>query len=82
MVERESVHAELSRTRSFLDNIIKHMPAILSVKDARRETYLLVNRAASALFGMPAEKMIGKNTYQLFAKEQAEYFAARDREGG
>ena len=80
MIEREAVNAELGRTRTFLDNIIEHMPAILSVKDARRETYLLVNRAASALFGIPPEKMIGRNAYQLFSKEQAEYFAARDRE--
>ena len=35
MIERETVNAELGRTRAFLDTIIEHMPAILSVKRAR-----------------------------------------------
>jgi diguanylate cyclase (GGDEF)-like protein/PAS domain S-box-containing protein len=80
ITERDTMHAELDRTRSFLDNIIEHMPAILSVKDAKRQSYVLVNRAASVLFGMPPEKMVGKHAHQLFNKEQAEFFAARDRE--
>ncbi|MGZ4989106.1 MAG: PAS domain S-box protein, partial [Limisphaerales bacterium] len=80
ITERETMHAELDRTRSFLDNIIEHMPAILSVKDAKHHTYVLVNRAASVLFGMAPEKMVGKHARQLFGKEQAEFFAARDRD--
>jgi diguanylate cyclase (GGDEF)-like protein/PAS domain S-box-containing protein len=79
MIERETVNAELGRTRAFLDTIIEHMPAILSVKDVKKQTYILVNRAASLLFGIAPEQMIGRNVHQLFAKEQAEFFAASDR---
>jgi diguanylate cyclase (GGDEF)-like protein/PAS domain S-box-containing protein len=80
MIDRETINAELGRTRAFLDTIIEHAPAILSVKDLQKQTYVLVNRAASGLFGMSAERMIGRNVHQLFSKEQAEFFAARDRE--
>jgi diguanylate cyclase (GGDEF)-like protein/PAS domain S-box-containing protein len=80
MIEREAVNAELRQTRSFLDSIIENMPAILVAKDLRTEAYILVNRAASKLFGMTSSKMIGKTAHQLFNRTQADTFAAADRE--
>ncbi len=80
MNEREVAHAELGRTQRFLDTIIENVPAILSVKDARQQTYVLVNRAASSLFGLARDAMIGRRVHELFPKEQADYFHARDRE--
>jgi diguanylate cyclase (GGDEF)-like protein/PAS domain S-box-containing protein len=78
--ERELAHAELGRTQRFLDTIVENMPAILSVKDVRRKTYVVVNRAASHLFGLSREAMVGRTVHELFSREQADYFAARDRE--
>ncbi|MGZ5866288.1 MAG: EAL domain-containing protein [Xanthobacteraceae bacterium] len=80
MIEREVANAELARTRTFLDSVIENMPAILSAKDIRTQTYVLVNRAASKLFGMPSARMVGRNVHQLFGKDQANFFSQRDRE--
>jgi diguanylate cyclase (GGDEF)-like protein/PAS domain S-box-containing protein len=80
MIEREATNAELAHTRSFLDSIIENMPAILVAKDVRTEAYILVNRAASKLFGIASSKMIGKTAHQLFGKLQADFFAARDHD--
>ena len=80
MTEREAANAELGRMRTFLDTVIENMPAILSVKDVRRHAYMLVNRAASLLFGYPERDMVNKSVHELFPKEQADFFHARDVE--
>ena len=80
MNERETVNAELGRMRSFLDTVIENIPSILSVKDIRQQTYILVNRAATVLFGYTKEQMAGKSVHELYSQEQADYFRARDQE--
>ena len=80
MNEREAVNAELGQMRTFLDAVIENIPSILSVKDIRQHTYILVNRAASKLFGYSKEQMAGKSVHDLYSKEQADYFQARDKE--
>jgi diguanylate cyclase (GGDEF)-like protein/PAS domain S-box-containing protein len=80
MSDREAANAELGGMRTFLDTVIENMPAILSVKDARKQAYIRVNRAASRLFGYSQEAMIGKTPHDLFPKAQADFFQARDNE--
>jgi diguanylate cyclase (GGDEF)-like protein/PAS domain S-box-containing protein len=80
MSEREAANAELGGMRTFLDTVIENMPAILSVKDARKQAYIRVNRAASRLFGYSQEAMVGKTPHDLFPKAQADFFEAGDNE--
>jgi diguanylate cyclase (GGDEF)-like protein/PAS domain S-box-containing protein len=74
--------AEMERDRNsvFLDTLIEHMPITVTVKDARDGRYVLVNRAAEALFAVPRGQMLGKCIHDVFPKAEADFFAARDRE--
>jgi diguanylate cyclase (GGDEF)-like protein/PAS domain S-box-containing protein len=71
---------ELRRTRSFLDTVVENIPAMLFVKDARDHRFVLLNRAGEELLGVPRDTVIGKNDYDFFPKEEADYFVSRDRE--
>ncbi len=71
---------ERDRNRKFLDTLVEHMPITVTVKDAREGRYVLVNRAAEALFAIPRGQMLGKRVHDVFPKAEADFFAARDRE--
>ena len=52
-------------TQTFLDTIIDAVPTVLFAKDATDGRYLLLNREAEGIFGMPREMMLGKNDLEL-----------------
>ncbi|HLN47942.1 MAG TPA: PAS domain-containing protein, partial [Steroidobacteraceae bacterium] len=78
--QREAAASELARTRTFLHTIIENMPAVITVKDATEQRYVLVNRTAEAMFGLPRERMIGRRIHDLVRKDQADAFHASDLE--
>jgi diguanylate cyclase (GGDEF)-like protein/PAS domain S-box-containing protein len=80
ITELRRAEIERDRNRAFLDTLIEHMPITVTVKDAREQRYVLVNRAAEALFAIPRGQMLGKRIHDVFPKEEADFFAARDRE--
>ena len=80
VTDRKRAEDELRRTKIFLDTVVENMPAMLTVKDAAEQRYVLVNRAAESLFGIPRDQMIGKRLHDLFPKEEADFFLARDSE--
>jgi PAS domain S-box-containing protein len=60
--------------------IVENLPHMIFVKDARNLRFVLLNRAGEALLGVPREQMVGKSDFDLFPREQAEFFVAMDRE--
>ncbi len=64
----------------FLDTIVENTPAMLFVKDGETGNFLLVNRAAEAQLGVPRAELLGRSDYDFFPKEQADAFAAADRQ--
>ena len=72
--------AQALAARSFLDTIVEHTPAMLFVKDGGTGKFLLVNKAAENQLGVPRAELLGKSDYDFFPKEQADAFAAADRE--
>jgi diguanylate cyclase (GGDEF)-like protein/PAS domain S-box-containing protein len=70
----------LRQTPSFLNMVIENIPAMVAVKDARDLRFVLVNRHYEELTGILRQDALGKNDFDLFPKEQAEFFVARDRE--
>jgi len=80
MAEREAAAAEIGRARKFLDTVVENIPAVITVKDARDETYVLANRSAEELFGLPHEEIIGKRLHDVFPEDTADFLRARDRE--
>ncbi|HML12656.1 MAG TPA: EAL domain-containing protein [Xanthobacteraceae bacterium] len=80
ITELRRAEMERDRNRIFLDTLIEHMPITVTVKDARDGRYVLVNRAAEALFSVPRGQMLGKRVHDVFPKAEADFFSARDRE--
>jgi diguanylate cyclase (GGDEF)-like protein/PAS domain S-box-containing protein len=80
ITELRRAEMERDRNRTFLDTLVEHMPITVTVKDARDGRYVLVNRAAEALFALPRGQMLGKRVHDVFPKAEADFFAARDRE--
>ncbi|MEM9487492.1 MAG: PAS domain-containing protein [Myxococcota bacterium] len=77
--QNRSVEHELAENRAFLEAVVDNIPAVLFVKDADTLHFTLINRAAEALFGVPREQAYGKGDYDLFPREQADFFVGMDR---
>ena len=80
ITERRAAERELRHTKTFLHTIVENVPAPIIVKDPRNLCYVLVNRATEKLFGIPRERIIGKNSHDLFPTQEADAIVARDEE--
>jgi diguanylate cyclase (GGDEF)-like protein/PAS domain S-box-containing protein len=78
ITERRQAELERDRAKAFLDTVIENVPVTLVVKDAREHRFVLVNRAAEQLWGLPRAGIIGKNDRDLFPKEAADQIEAYD----
>jgi diguanylate cyclase (GGDEF)-like protein/PAS domain S-box-containing protein len=64
----------------FLEAVIEHIPAVVFVKDARDFRFILLNRAGEEFLGVKREAIIGRTDHDVFPKDEADRFVARDRE--
>ncbi len=66
--------------QNFLDSIIENIPNMVFVKDAQDLRFISLNKAGEDLLGVKREDMIGKNDYDFYPEEQANWFTANDRQ--
>nr|MBA3874920.1 PAS domain S-box protein [Anaerolineae bacterium] len=66
--------------QSFLDSIIENIPNMVFVKDAKDLRFISLNKAGEDLLGISRTTMIGKNDYDFYPQEQADWFTSKDRE--
>jgi two-component system, cell cycle sensor histidine kinase and response regulator CckA len=69
--------AQLNR---FLDSIVESIPAMVFVKHAADLRFARFNQAGEQLLGLSRDALLGKNDHDLFPREQADAFTAKDRE--
>ena len=72
--------AGASAERLFLNSIVENIPHMIFVKDAEDLRFVLFNRAGEQLLGTSRDQLIGRNDYDFFPPEQADFFTAKDRE--
>jgi two-component system, chemotaxis family, CheB/CheR fusion protein len=77
---RRASEDELRKHRWFLESIVEEVPLMIFVKEARELRFERFNRAGVALLGIKREQLLGRNDYDFFPKEQADFFTTRDRE--
>ena len=70
---------ELKRLSMFLDAIIENLPNMVFVKEAKALRFERFNRAGEELLGLTRDQLLGKNDYDFFPKDQADFFQERDR---
>jgi PAS domain S-box-containing protein len=71
---------EIRHMTAFLDSLVEALPIMLFVKDARDLRFQRWNRAGEELLGYRREELLGKNDYDIFPREEADFFIAKDRE--
>jgi PAS domain S-box-containing protein len=74
---------ELQNAQEFLQKLLEYLPVALFVKDVSPQKFgqvILWNRTCENIFGTSAEKVLGKNVYQLYPQQQADFFDSKDRE--
>lgn len=79
ITEQLMMKDELKHSQKLLDSVIENLPIMVFLKDAKNLRFEMFNKAGEALLGFARKDMIGKNDYDLFPKEQADYFTANDR---
>lgn len=75
-----SASDELEKSLGFLDTLLENLPLMVFVKDAEELRFVKFNRAGLDLLGFSLHDLMGKNDFDLFPKDQAEHFTAKDRE--
>ncbi|MGC3973917.1 MAG: PAS domain S-box protein [Nitrospira sp.] len=80
VTDRKGMEDALTHTRQLLESIVEHIPHMVFLKDAEELRFAQFNKAGEQLIGLPREAILGKNDFDLFPREQAEFFTARDRD--
>ena len=79
-VERKRAEVELRRSEVFLESIVENIPHMIFVKDAGELRFVRFNKAGEELLGHTRQNLIGKSDYELFPKEEADFFTGADRD--
>ncbi len=78
--ELKKVEHKFREANEFLDAVVENIPSMIFVKEAKTLRFTRINRAEELLLGMPREALIDKSDHDLFPKDQADFFTAKDRE--
>ncbi len=74
------VEQEIRKANTFLDSVIEHIPDMIFIKEVKDLRFTRFNSAGEKLLGLDRKELIGKNDYDFFPSEQADFFTAKDRE--
>ncbi len=79
ITQRKDTEEEIRRTNQFLDSVLENIPNMIFIKDANDLRFLRFNKAGEKLLGYLQEDLLGKNDYDFFPKEQADFFTFNDK---
>ena len=77
----KNIEVQLQKQSNLLTNILYHLPVSVFGKDVQKGfQFSLWNKKSEELFGIASEQILGKQDYELFPKEQADFFSVKDTE--
>ncbi len=71
---------ELRQSSILLNSIVENIPNMIFLKDADELRFSLLNQAGVELLGISKQEITGKNDYDFFPREQADFFIEKDRQ--
>jgi PAS domain S-box-containing protein len=78
--EAKQAQDELRLNEEFLNTVIDNIPAMIFVKDARELRFVRFNKTGAKMLGYGVSDFLGKNDFDFFPGEEAQFFTAKDRE--
>jgi len=69
-----------SETGALFHSVIENIPNMIFLKEAEGLRFVLFNKAGERLLGYSRNDLIGKNDYDFFPADQANFFTQKDRE--
>ncbi len=79
ITEQKIAELALRQSNRVLDTIVENIPVMIFMKRASDLRFELFNRAGEKLLGYSRNDLIGKNDYDFWPREQAEWFTTADR---
>jgi PAS domain S-box-containing protein len=80
ITEQKQAKNKLQESTSFIESVLEHLPDMVFVKDAKDLRFVRFNKAGEELLGYSRSELLGKNDYDFFPQEEADFFIAKDRE--
>lgn len=78
--ELQNAKCKVEENEAFLKSIFENIPNMIFIKHADDLSYFQINKAGEKLLGYTIEQLIGKNDFDFFPREQAEWFRAKDKD--
>lgn len=72
-------YRNLRESEKFLNNVVENIPNMIFIKDAETLKFVRFNKNGEKLLGFSREELIGRNDYDFFPKEVADFFTTKDR---
>ncbi len=77
---RRQAEQALRESEALLGSVFDNIPSMLYIKDAKDLRFVRFNRTGEELLGHSEKDLLGKNDYELYPREQADFSIAQDRE--
>ena len=78
--DRKRAEDEVRRSETFISSILENLPDMIFVKEAKDLRFVRLNKAGEDLLGYLRGELMGKNDYDFFPYDEADFFTAKDRE--
>ena len=80
ITNQKILEKKLKEPNNFINAILENIPNMIFVKEAKELRFVRFNKAGEELLGYDRDDLIGKNDYDIFPKEQADFFTKVDRQ--
>jgi len=80
IAERITAEMKSKGIQTFMEMVFDNIPNMIFVKEAKNLHFTIFNKAGEELLGCSREELLGKNDFDLFPREQAEFFVEKDRQ--
>ena len=79
LAEIKKLSAQTNKASLFLNAIVENIPDMIFIKEAKELRFTRFNKAGEELLGFSRNDLIGKNDFDFFPAEEAEFFTSIDR---
>ena len=70
--------SSMFRAKTFLNTIVDNVPTMIFVRELPERRFVLINREAEKMLGLPREKLLGKSPAELFPAPAARTIEKHD----